>query len=47
MTFSEANREFQIFHTSHKNHQIILAGHVSHFSFFQVCSQLQSDFKLF
>ena len=33
MTFSEANREFQIYHK--KKHQIILAEDVSHFSFIE------------
>ena len=33
MTFSEANREFKILHTSHKKHEIILAGdHTCHTS---------------
>ena len=35
MTFSEANREFKILPTSHKKHQIILAGNVSHFNFIE------------
>ena len=59
MTFSEANREFKISHTSHKRHLIISDKNVvSHFNLYrkisskiplqlQVFSQLQSDFKLF